>query len=60
MKVAIGLGLVLAVKSGTKEILNLLLGESVGRAVRYGLIVVVAGVLWPMTFNWFAKLGKKE
>ena len=60
LKVAIGLGLVLAVKSGTKEILNLLLGESVGRAVRYGLIVVVAGVLWPMTFNWFAKLGKKK
>lgn len=60
LKVAIGLVLVLAVKSGTKELLNLLLGEYAGRAVRYFLIVVVAGSLWPMTFRWFSKLGQKE
>jgi undecaprenyl-diphosphatase len=60
LKVAIGLGLVLIVKSGTKEVLNMLLGESVGRSVRYFLIVVVAGILWPLSFKWFSKLGKKE
>lgn len=60
LKVMIGLLLVLAVKSGTKELLNLLLGEYVGRAVRYFLIVIVAGNLWPMTFRWFSKLGQKE
>ena len=60
LKVIIGLGLVLAVKSGTKGILNILLGESVGRAARYFLIVVVAGIVWPLSFQWFSKLGNKE
>lgn len=60
LKVVIGLVIVLIVKSGTKEVLNLLLGESVGRAARYFLIVVTAGILWPLSFNWFSKLGNKE
>ncbi len=60
LKVAIGLVVVLIVKSGTKEILNLLLGESIGRAVRYFLTVVTAGILWPMTFKWFSKMGNEE
>lgn len=60
IKVAAGLALVLAVKSGTKPILNLLLGEYFGRAVRYFLIVLTAGILWPLTFRWFSMLGNKE
>ena len=60
LKVLLGLVLVLIVKSGTKEILNLLLGESVGRAVRYFLTVVAAGVLWPLSFQWFSRMGSKE
>lgn len=60
LKVGIGLLLVLAVKSGLKTPLNLLFGESVGRSIRYFLIVIVAGVIWPLSFRWFAKLGKKE
>ena len=60
IKVIIGLVLVLTVKSGTKGLLNMLIGESVGRAVRYFLIVLVAGVLWPLSFQWFSKLGSKE
>ena len=60
IKVAIGLLLILLVKSGMKEPLNFLFGEMGGRAVRYFLIVIVAGVLWPLSFKWFAKLGKKE
>ncbi len=60
LKVALGLGAVLAVKSGLKTPLNALLGEAVGRSARYFLIVVVAGILWPLTFRWFAKLGNKE
>jgi len=60
IKVAVGLALVLGVKSGLKDPLNFLCGESVGRAVRYFLIVIVAGVIWPMSFRWFAGLGKKE
>lgn len=60
LKVAGGLALVLAVKSGLKTPLNAVFGESVGRAARYYLIVIVAGILWPMTFKWFSKLGTKE
>ncbi len=60
LKVVIGLGLVLAVKSGLKAPLNLLFGENIGRAARYFLMVLVAGGLWPLTFRWFGKLGGKE
>jgi hypothetical protein len=58
LKTALGLGLVLAVKAGLKTPLNMLFGELPGRAVRYFLIVIVAGLLWPMTFRWWNKLGK--
>lgn len=60
LKVAGGLILVLAVKTGLKTPLNSLLGESFGRAARYMLIVVVAGILWPLTFKFFKRLGVKE
>lgn len=60
IKVAVGLGLVLAVKSGLKAPLEAVFGMLAGRAVRYFIIVIVAGVLWPLTFRWFSKLGTKE
>lgn len=60
LKVVIGLVLVLIVKSGTKGLLNMLFGELPGRAIRYALIVIVAGIVWPLSFRWFAKLGSKE
>lgn len=60
LKVFCGLALVLVVKTGTKEILNGIFGDLAGRAVRYFLVVVVAGVVWPLTFQWFSKLGCKE
>lgn len=60
MKVVIGLGLVLAIKSGLKAPLDAVFGELAGRSVRYFLIVIFAGALWPLTFRWFSKLGYKE
>ena len=60
IKITLGLGLVLAVKSGLKTPLNMLFGELPGRAVRYFLIVLVAGLLWPMTFRLWNKLGKNN
>ena len=60
-KVGGGLIVVLAVKSGLKAPLEALFGgHMVSRAVRYFLVVIVAGVIWPMTFRWFAKWGNKE
>lgn len=60
LKVLIGLAIVLAIKSGLSTPMAALLGEKLGRAVRYFIIVVIAGVVWPMSFKWFAKLGCKE
>ena len=60
LKVAIGLALVLAVKEGLRTPLDLFLGASWGRLARYFLIVIMAGVIWPISFRWFAKLGKKD
>ena len=50
---------------GAKELLRfpldaILDADSWARLVRYLLIVIVGGVLWPMTFHWFQKLGKRE
>ena len=60
LKVLIGLGFVLAVKEGLSSPLKTLLGEYPGRMVRYFLIVIMAGVLWPLSFKWFSTLGKKD
>ena len=56
-----GLGLVLAVKELLRAPLEALLGNVlVARGVRYFLIVLVGGLLWPMTFRFFARLGKRD
>ena len=60
LKVVLGLGAVLAVKEGLRAPLDALLaGHLAARAVRYFLIVVVAGIVWPLSFRWFGKLGRK-
>ena len=61
LKAVLGFGLVLAVKEGMRAPLEALFaGHMAARAVRYFLIVVVAGLVWPMTFRWFGKLGRKN
>ena len=60
IKAVCGLAVVLAVKAGMKPVLQAVMPVLPARAVRYCLIVVVAGILWPMTFGWFSKLGRKK
>ena len=56
IKVAVGLALVLAVKALLKAPLDALFaGHLIARAVRYFLMVVVGGILWPITFRFFPK-----
>ena len=56
LKVVLGLGVVLSVKEGLRAPLELVCGGHLAaRAVRYFLIVIVAGLLWPMTFRLFNK-----
>lgn len=60
LKAVLGLGLVLAVKEGLRSPLEAAFaGHMAARAVRYFLIVIVAGLVWPLTFRWFSALGKK-
>lgn len=59
LKIALGLILVLVIKTGLKAPLNFMLGEAIGRSVRYCLVVVFAGVIWPLTFRTFQKISKK-
>ncbi len=59
LKVVLGLVVVLAVKAGLKIPLEAAFGVLWGRCVRYSLVVVVAGVVWPLSFKWFSKLGSK-
>ena len=60
LKAVGGLSVVLAVKEGMRPVLEAFLPAMPARAVRYCLIVVVAGLVWPLTFRWFAKLGKNR
>lgn len=61
LKVILGFALVLAVKEGLRAPLDALFaGHLIARAVRYCLIVLTAGLLWPMTFRWFSKIGVKK
>lgn len=61
IKAVVGLGLVLAAKELLRAPLEFLLGNVlVARGVRYFIVVLVGGILWPMTFGFFAKLGVKK
>lgn len=61
VKVAVGLGLTLALKSALKAPLLALFGGSLmAHGVRYGIVILFAGILWPMTFRWFAGWGKEN
>lgn len=60
-KVIGGLIIVLLIKSGLKAPLDALFGgHMISRSIRYMLIVLAAGIVWPLTFPWFSKLGRKD
>ena len=57
IKLVVGLVGVLAIKAGLSSPLTALFGnEMIARAVRYFLIVLFAGGVWPLTFKWFKEL----
>ena len=60
LKFVIGVIPLLLIKSGLKAPLYAIFdGSYLADGVRYLLIVLFAGCIWPLTFKWFAKLGKK-
>ena len=61
LKVVVGMALLLAIKSGLKAPLLALLGhEGLAGGVRYFLLVLVAGAVWPLVFRPMSKWGKRE
>ena len=60
LKLGLGLAIVLAVKEGTKPVLDAIFGGHLAaRAVRYFLVVCAAGA-WTLTFKHWAKLGQNK
>lgn len=61
LKLALGAALAFAIKEGLKIPLDWLFdGHMAGRALRYFLLVLFAGTVWPLTFPLWAKVGKKK
>ena len=59
-KLALGLGLLLAIKAGAKAPLQALFANDyLADGLRYFLMVVFAGCVWPLTFPLWKKIGKK-
>lgn len=59
IKIVVGLGIVVGIKAGLKAPLIALIGNAgVANAVRYGLMVIFAGAVWPLTFKFWSKCGK--
>ena len=60
LKAVGGLAVVLLAKELLRAPLDALFAGSLwGRCVRYFLMVIIGGILWPMTFRFFSRLGKK-
>ena len=60
LKLVLGLVVVLAVLEGLKILFAALFGSHpAAEAVRYFLVVLVAGCVWPMTFGWFTDIAER-
>lgn len=58
LKVALGAAVLFAIRMGLKAPLRAVLPEYPSDAVRYFLMVLFAGAVWPLSFPWFARLGR--
>lgn len=60
LKLILGFAIVLGLKAGLKPVLEGILPALPARAVRYFLIVIFAACVWPLSFRYFAEMGKKK
>ena len=61
LKIALGLIPILAVKEGLRAPLDAIFGgHLMADCIRYFLLTLVAGGIWPMTFKYFNRLSKKS
>ena len=60
LKVVLGLALLMGIRAGLKGPLLVLFGSAgVAGAVRYGIMVLFAGAVWPAAFRYMARWGRK-
>ena len=60
IKTVLGLILIVGVRAGLKPPLQAVMPEFPATAVRYFIMVLFAGAVWPLTFPWFAKMGEHK
>lgn len=60
LKVVLGLGLTLGMKELCYAVFSFIEWEPLSRVFSYFFMVLFAGAVWPLTFRWFAKLGRKK
>ena len=61
IKFAVGLGLVILIKEGLRNPLIYICGENeyIARMIRYLLVVVFAGIIWPFFFRYLTRIKSK-
>lgn len=61
LKIAFGMLPLLLIKEGLKAPLGLIFGGSfVADSLRYFILVIFVGCVWPLTFKFFSKIGKSK
>jgi len=57
IKVILGVGIVLLIKEGLKAPLGFIFAnEYVARCIRYFIVVIFVGCVWPLTFKFFSRI----
>lgn len=61
IKLAVGLGIALCIKTFLKApLMTLFNGHGIAHGIRYFVLIIFCGAIWPMTFKFFARLGRKS
>lgn len=59
LKLVLGAALVMGIRLGMKPLLSAIFGDAqFTNGIRYFLMAVAASVVWPMTFDFWSKLGR--
>ncbi len=61
LKAVFGMAPLLLIKEGLKTPLNLIFGGSyMADSLRYFILVIFVGCIWPLTFKYFSKIGNNK